>query len=196
MSAYSRLAPASLVAAVTLAVAACGATHSPASAPANPTTPPASSPAPASTPAAATTPAPDPPSSPAPAPATTPAADPASSTAAQGNSTYPYAPKGVTYTGVGGAVDTFSIPAGTYSLNQQATYDPSNDPDGSGECLVGGELDYLSGSGGTIPLGTNGAPVTAQVPIYGQSTATYPAGNYRLYVYPTTTCSWTFELWS
>ena len=92
-------------------------------------------------------------------------------------------------------METFSIPAGTYSLNQQASYDPANDPDGTGECLVGGELDYLSGSGGTIPLGDSGAPVTAQVPLSGQSTAPYPAGDYRLYIYSTTTCSWTFELW-
>jgi hypothetical protein len=190
MSAYRRLAPASLVAAVALAVAACGHTPSPTSGPATTPAPPSSSPA-----APATAPAAEPSSSPA-APATIPAPDPASSTAAQANGAYPYAPKGVTYTGVGGAVDTFSIPAGSYSLNQQASYDPANDPNGSGECLVGGELDYLSGSGGTIPLGDNGAPVTAQVPIYGQSTAHYPAGNYRLYVYPTTTCSWTFELWA
>ena len=112
------------------------------------------------------------------------------------NSAYTYEPGGVTYNGgEAGAVETFSIPAGTYSLNQQASYDPANDPDGTGECLFGGELDYLSGSGGTIPLGDGGAPITAQVPIDGPpSTAPYPAGNYRLYIYPSTTCSWTVEL--
>jgi hypothetical protein len=112
------------------------------------------------------------------------------------NSAYTYEPGGVTYNGgEAGAVETFSIPAGTYSLNQQASYDPANDPDGTGECLFGGELDYLSGSGGTIPLGDGGVPITAQVPIDGPpSTAPYPAGNYRLYIYPSTTCSWTVEL--
>jgi hypothetical protein len=102
----------------------------------------------------------------------------------------------VTYNGEEGAVETFSIPAGKYTLNQQASYDPANDPDGTGQCLFGGELDYLSGSGGTIPLGDGGVPITAQVPIEGPpSTAPYPAGNYRLYIYPSTTCSWTVELW-
>jgi hypothetical protein len=92
-------------------------------------------------------------------------------------------------------VETFSIPAGTYSLNQQASYDPVNDPDGTGECLFGGERDYLSGSGGTIPLGNGGVPIPAQVPIDGPpSTAPYPAGDYRLYSHPSTTCSWTVEL--
>ena len=90
-----------------------------------------------------------------------------SSRTPQANSAYPYAPGGVTYKGEGGAVETFSIPAATYSLNQQASYDPANDPDGTGECLFGGELDYLSGSGGTIPLGDGGVPITAQVPIEG-----------------------------
>lgn len=172
MSTYQRLAPAALVAAVALVIAACWGTSSPAT-----TT--------ASTPA----------TTPASSPATTPTSEPSSSTAVQANVSYPYSPGGVTYTGVGGQVDTFSIPAGTYTLNQQASYDPANDPDDSGQCLVGAELDYLSGSGRTIPLGDNGAPVTAAVPIGSATAAPYPAGNYRLYVYPTTTCSWTFELW-
>jgi hypothetical protein len=117
-----------------------------------------------------------------------------SSTAPPANSAYIYEPEGVTYNGEGGAVETFSIPAGTYSLNQQASYDPANDPDGTGECLFGGELDYLSGSGGAIPLGNGGVPIPAQVPIDGPpSTAPYPAGDYRLYIYPSTTCSWTVE---
>jgi hypothetical protein len=188
MSTYQHLAPAALVAAVALVIAACGGTSSPATTPA---TTPASTPATTPTSDAATAPA----STPASDPETTPASEPSSSTAVQANVSYPYSPGGVTYTGVGGQVDTFSIPAGTYTLNQQASYDPANDPDGSGQCLVGAELDYLSGSGGTIPLGDNGAPIMAQVPIGSQTTAPYPAGNYRLYVYPTTTCSWTFELW-
>jgi hypothetical protein len=109
---------------------------------------------------------------------------------------YPFEPAGVAYTGgEGGAVETFSIPAGTYSLNQQASYDPVNDPSGIGECLFGGELDYLpAGSSGIIALGDSGSPVQEQVPLVGQSTAPYPAGDYRLYIYPTTTCSWTVEL--
>ena len=207
MSAYRRLVPAALAAAQPWR--SRPRTHSSTSAPANPPTPPFSSPTsepatttttpdPPSSPtsAPATTPAPDPASSTAPAPATAPAREPSSSTAAQANSTYSYAPKGVTYTGDEGAVYTFSIPAGAYSLNQQASYDPALDPDDSGECLFGGELDYLSGSGGTIPLGNGSVPITDMSPIEGPpSEATYPAGNYRLYIYPETTCSWTVELW-
>ncbi len=173
MSTYQRLASASLAAAVALVVAACGPTPGP-----------------------ATTPTPEPSSSPASGPATTPTPEPSSSPAPQANGAYPYAPKGVTYTGDEGAVYTFSIPAGAYSLNQQASYNPALDPGGSGDCLFGGELDYLSGSGGTIPLGDGSVPITAMSPIEGPpSEATYAAGNYRLYIYPETTCSWTVELW-
>jgi hypothetical protein len=191
MSAYQRLASASLAAAaVTLVAAACGSTPSPA--PQATSTNPArqatsTSPAPQAT---STSPAPQ-------ATSTSPAPQATSSRpTSPANTAYTYRPGGVTYNGEEGAVETFSIPAGTYTLNQQASYDPANDPDGTGECLFGGELDYLSGSGGTIPLGDGGVPVTAQVPIEGPpSTAPYPAGNYRLYIYPTTTCSWTVELW-
>jgi hypothetical protein len=172
MSTYQRLASASVAAAVALVAAACGSTstHVPQATSSSSTTPAASS---SSTPPTVS-----------------------SSPAQPANSAYTYQPGGVTYNGEEGAVETFSIPAGTYALNQQASYDPANDPDGTGECLFGGELDYLSGSGGTIPLGDGGVPITAQVPIDGPpSTAPYPAGNYRLYIYPSTTCSWTVELW-
>jgi hypothetical protein len=193
MSAFKRLAPVFLAVAIVLVVAACG--HAPASTSAAASAPttaagqePSSSPAPAPTTAPASKP------SSSPTPAATPQAS--SSPTSQGNSAYPYRPGGITAYGEGGAVETFSIPAGTYSLNQQASYDPANDPDGTGECLFGGELDYQSGSGGTIPLGDDGVPITAQVPINGPpSTAPYPAGDYRLYIYPTTTCSWQIELW-
>jgi hypothetical protein len=142
--------------------------------------------------ACGSTPAPTPPAPGNPAPPAT-----SSSPTPRANSAYTYEPKGVTYNGEGGMTDTFSIPAGTYSLNQQASYDQANDPDGTGECLFGGELDYLpAGSDGAIPLGDGGVPITAQVPIDGPpSTAPYPAGDYRLYIYPSTTCSWTVELW-
>jgi hypothetical protein len=135
---------------------------------------------------------------PPPGPAPTPTQQVTSGgTAPQGNGNYPYEPGGVTYTGgVGGAVELFSIPAGAYSLNQQATYNPVYDPDGGGTCLFGGELDYLSGGGGSIPLGDNAVPISSWDPIEGPPTkATYPAGNYKLYIYPETTCSWTVELW-
>ena len=181
MSAYQRLASVSLAAVVTLVAAACGSTsaHKPQATASDPT-PPATSSSPA--PRASS-------SSPAPRASSSSPAPPA-------NSAFPYEPGGVTYNGEGAAVETFSIPAGTYVLNQQASYDPANDPDGVGECLFGGELDYLSGSGGTIPLGDGGVPITAQVPIEGPpSTAPYPAGDYRLYIYPSTNCSWTVELW-
>jgi hypothetical protein len=136
------------------------------------------------------------PGSPPPAAPASTAPAPPSSAPPQSNGAYPYEPGGVTYTGEEGAVETFSIPAGSYSLNQQASYNPANDPDGSGECLFGGELDYLSGSGGTIPLGDGSVPITAMSPIEGPATvASYAAGNYRLFIYPQTTCSWTFELW-
>jgi hypothetical protein len=190
MSAYQRLASASLAAAaVTLVAAACGSTPSPA--PQAPSGNPASQ-APSGNPApqATSSPAPQATSS-SPAPQAT-----SSKPASSANSAYTYQPGGVTYNGGEGGVETFSIPAGKYTLNQQASYDPANDPDGTGQCLFGGELDYLSGSGGTIPLGDGGVPITAQVPIEGPpSTAPYPAGNYRLYIYPSTTCSWTVELW-
>ncbi len=132
------------------------------------------------------------PGSPAPA---SPAASTASSPPPQSNGDFPYEPGGVTYSGDEGAVDTFSIPAGSYSLNQQASYDPENDPYDSGECLFSGELDYLSGSG-SIQLGVT-SPITSMSPINGPATiVNLPAGDYRLYIYPTTTCSWTVELWS
>lgn len=128
-------------------------------------------------------------------PASTAASGNTSSTR-QPNSAYPYEPKGVTYNGEGAQVDTFSIPAGTYSLNQHASYDPANDPNGMGTCEFGGELDYLSGSGGPFPLGNNGVPIGAMSPINGPATvASYAAGNYRLDIVPGTTCSWTVELW-
>jgi hypothetical protein len=189
MSAYRRLAPASLagvaLAAVALAVTACGPTSGSTT---TPTTQPSSNAAPQ---AASSSPAPQ-------AASSSPAPQAASSSAApQANGAFPYAPGGVTYNGgVGGAVETFSIPAGTYSLNQQATYDPATDPDGSDQCLFGGELDYLSGSGGTIQLGDGSVPVTSFVPIEGPvREGSYPAGDYRLSIYPETTCSWTIELW-
>jgi hypothetical protein len=174
MSAFQRLAPAGLAAAAVLAVTACGSTSG-----------------------SATTPAPGSSGSTASAPATTPAPQSSGSSAPQANGAFPYAPGGVTYNGgVGGAVETFSIPAGTYSLNQQASYDSVNDADGSGTCLFGGELEYLSGSGGTIQLGDGSVPVTQWVPIEGPiHTGSYPAGNYRFSIYPETTCSWTVELW-
>jgi len=172
MSGYQRLASASLVAAVALVIAACGPTP-------GSTTNPTSGPT--------TNPTSGPTTNPTSGPATNPTSEP---------SGYPYSPEGVTYNGEAGAVYTFSIPAGAYSLNQQASYDPALDPDGSGECLFGGELDYLSGSGGSIALGDGSVPITAMSPIEGPATeGTYSAGDYRLYIYPETTCSWTIELW-
>jgi hypothetical protein len=199
MIAVQRLASLSLAAAMALVVAACGRPPGPdsvtTSAPTTAAAPgPSSSPTPA--PTTTTAPASKPSTSPTPAPTTAAAPEASSSPTPQGNSAYPYRPGGVTYYGEGGAVETFSIPAGSYTLNQQASYDPANDPDGTGMCLFGGELDYQSGSGGTIPLGDNSVPITAQVPINGPpSTAPFPAGDYRLYIYPTTTCSWQIELW-
>jgi hypothetical protein len=200
MSAYQRLASASLAAAaVTLVAAACGSTpsHEPQATSGNPA-PQATSTSPAPQ-ATSTSPAPQATStSPAPQATSTSPTPPATSSrpTSPASSAYTYQPGGVTYNGEEGAVETFSIPAGKYTLNQQASYEPANDPDGTGQCLFGGELDYLSGSGGTIPLGDGGVPITAQVPIEGPpSSAPYPAGNYRLYIYPATTCSWTVELW-
>jgi hypothetical protein len=199
MSANQRLASVSLAAAIALAAAACGSTptHKAQATNSDPT-PPATSSSPTPR-ASSSSPAPRAASSsPTPRAASsspTPRAA-SSSPAPPANSAYLYEPGGVTYNGEGAAVETFSIPAGAYVLNQQASYDLANDPDGTGECLFGGELDYLSGSGGTIPLGDGGVPITAQVPIEGPpSTAPYPAGDYRLYIYPSTTCSWTVELW-
>jgi hypothetical protein len=127
--------------------------------------------------------------SPPPAPPSTPAP--------QANPNYPYEPGGVTFSGgAAGGQDLFSIPAGAYSLNQQASYDAATDADGSGTCLFGGELDYQSGSGGNIPLGNNAVPIGSEDPIEGPATKiNLPAGDYRIYIYPETTCSWTVELW-
>ncbi len=152
MSAYQRLAWASVAAVVALVVTACGSTSGP-----------------ATNPATATDPAPT------------------------ANSAYPYEPGGVTYNGDEGAVYVFSIPAGSYSQNLQVSYDPANDPDDTGECQFGGELDWQSGAGATFPL-FNGI-VQAQVPIDGPAfTEPLAAGDYALHIYPETTCSWTFEL--
>jgi hypothetical protein len=174
MSAYQRLASAALVAAVALVAAACGSTPGAAPAPpANPTTAP-----PANT-------ATNSPASPAP--------ESVSGTAPQETSLYPYDPGGVTFNGglAGGSL-RFSIPAGSYSLNVQASYDSVNDADGSGQCLFSGELDYPGG--GSAPLG-GGAPVISSFPfVLGPLVGSY-GGDYKIYIYPETTCSWTVELW-
>jgi len=175
MSAYQRLASAALVAAVALVAAACGSTPGPAPVPpANPTTAPPANPTTNS------------PASPAP--------ESVSGTAPQETSLYPYDPGGVTFNGgLAGGLLTFSIPAGTYSLNVQASYDSVNDPDGSGLCLFSGELDYPGG--GTGPLGGS-APVISSFPfILGPLVGSYGGGDYKIYIYPETTCSWTVELW-
>jgi hypothetical protein len=173
MSSYLRLASASLAATVALVVAAC----TPATTATSGST---SAPAAAATSGAATTATPESSGSPSP----------------QASGDYPLAPGGVTFNGgEGGGLDTFSIRAGNYSLNQQATYDPSNDPDGTDQCQFDGELDWVpGGSSGVIPLGDS-AFVTDGVPLDLQAKAPYPAGDYRLYVYSNTTCSWTIELW-
>jgi hypothetical protein len=109
---------------------------------------------------------------------------------------FPAEPDGVTFSGgVAGGVDEFSIPAASYAENTQASYDPVNDPSGSGECLFSGEFDYLSGGGWSAPLGGD-APLTDMSPINGPPVKiTLAAGNYKIYIYPETTCSWTIELW-
>jgi hypothetical protein len=121
---------------------------------------------------------------------------PPSSPAPQPNPAFPFDPNGVTFSGgAGGGVDAFSIPAGAYSENTQASYDPASDPSGTGECLFSGEFDYPSGSGLSAPLGGD-APITAMSPISGPPVElTLAAGDYKIYVYPETTCSWTIQLW-
>jgi hypothetical protein len=57
------------------------------------------------------------------------------------------------------------------------------------------EFDYLAGGGWSAPLG-GGAPLTDMSPINGPPVKiTLAAGDYKIYVYPETTCSWTIELW-
>jgi hypothetical protein len=121
---------------------------------------------------------------------------PPSSPASQADPAFPAEPDGVTFNGgVAGGVDAFSIPAGSYAENTQASYDPVNDPSNTGECLFSGELDYLSGSGWSAPLG-GAAPITDLSPINGPPVKiTLAAGDYKIYIYPETTCSWTIELW-
>ena len=128
-------------------------------------------------------------------PSGSPSASAGGSPPTQANPAFPYEPGGVTYSGgVGGGVDTFSIPAGSYSENTQASYDPANDPSDTGECLFSGAFDYLSGSGFSAPLGGN-APITAMSPINGPPVKlTLAAGDYKIDIYPATTCSWTVEL--
>jgi hypothetical protein len=128
-----------------------------------------------------------------------PAAPPttASSPAPQPNPAFPYDPNGVTFNGgVGGGVDAFSLPAGAYSENTVASYNPATDASGSGECLFSGEIDIPSGSGYLkAPLGGD-APITAMSPIEGPPVKyTLAAGDYKIYIYPETTCTWTIELW-
>jgi len=87
----------------------------------------------------------------------------------------------------------FSIPAGTYIVNVRASYDPAYDPSGSGRCLFSGELDYLSGKGSRAPLG-GPAPIISSVPFHlGPLKGSWRAGDYRIYIYPQTTCSWVVE---
>jgi hypothetical protein len=169
MAPYQRLASASLAAVVALGIAACGSTPAPA---------PGSDPAAGAPQAASSDAAPQ---------ATT------SSAAPQGNSDYPYEPGGVTFSGEGEAVYKFSIPAGSYVFNEQASYDPANDPTGLGDCMFSGEWDHMW-DGTSAPIGVN-IPISQDVPIDGPAeTANFQAGNYRLYIYPGTTCSWTISL--
>src|SRR5580700_7751672 len=173
MRANQHLALASLTATVALLVTACGSAPSPTSGSTSGSGSTATS-----------------------APGSTTAPAPSGSPAPTADNSFAYEPGGVTYNGAGSAVEEFSIPAGTYSLNQQISYDPANDPDGSDMCLFGGELDYLpEGTSGVIPLGDNSVPITPQSPINGPpTTAPFPAGDYRLYIYPETTCSWEIQL--
>jgi hypothetical protein len=165
-----RSALAALAAAVALAVAACGSTPGPVpAAPVSPTINP-------------------------------PAAAPASftGTTSKVNSSFPYDPGGVTfYGGLAGGLLTFSIPAGRYSLNVQASYDRANDPDDSGQCLFGGRLDYLSGSAWiTVTRFGVSVPIVAWLPYrFGPFEVNEAAGDYKIYILPETTCSWTVELW-
>jgi hypothetical protein len=120
---------------------------------------------------------------------------PPSSPPPQADPGFPAEPDGVTFSGgVAGGVDAFSIPAGGYVENTQASYDSANDSSGTGECLFSGEFDYLSGSGWSAPLG-GAAPLTDMSPINGPAVKiTLAAGDYKIYIYPETTCSWTIEL--
>lgn len=194
MSPNLRLVSAGIAAAaLAVVVAACGTTQNAVSGSATTSdqaTSASSAPATSSAPAATPTPAPTR------THRSAPETQSSSSPVAQANASFPYEPGGVTYSGDEGAVELFSIPAGKYSVNQQYAYTPANDPDGSGQCLFGGDLDWLSGEGGTVPLGDNGYPVTAGVPINGPPVEVpLPAGDYRLYIFPTTTCSWTIAIW-
>jgi hypothetical protein len=169
MGPCQRLASAALATAAVLGIAACGSTL-----PSTPGSDPAAG-APQAAPSDA-------------APQAT-----SSSDAPQGNSDYPYEPAGVTFSGEGEAVYKFSIPAGSYVFNEQASYDPANDPTGLGDCMFSGEWDHMW-DGASAPIGVN-IPISPDAPINGPaSTANFQAGNYRLYIYPGTTCSWTITL--
>lgn len=125
-------------------------------------------------------------------PGSSPPAPPAGGS--QAGAGFPDESGGVTFTGSEGAVYTFSLQAGDYVLNTQASYDPANDPGGSGQCLFNGDIDYLSGSGSSTPVGVT-VPITAQSPINGPpASGTLQAGDYKLFIFPETTCDWTFTI--
>jgi hypothetical protein len=84
--------------------------------------------------------------------------------------------------------------AGPYVFNEQAVYDPANDSLGSGDCMFSGEWDHMWDRGASAPIGVT-IPIAAGAPINGPAeTATFQAGNYRVYIYPGTTCSWSITL--
>lgn len=96
--------------------------------------------------------------------------------------------QGVNIRGDSGTVQTFNLTAGDYVINQQAQYDPTNDPAGSDECFFSGDLDDLT-SGTSAALGSD-APIQASVPLAKTVSGNLAAGTYKLDIFNTTTCDW------
>lgn len=95
----------------------------------------------------------------------------------------------VDLSGNSGRVETFTLTAGTYVIDQTARYDPAGDPSGSGECVFAGELDNLT-TGTSAALGGGSSPILPSTPLGKAVTGTLNAGTFKLEIYPPTTCDW------
>lgn len=93
----------------------------------------------------------------------------------------------VDFSGEAATVDTFTLTAGTYVINESAYYDAANDPSGSGRCVFAGELDNQT-TGTSSALG--GGPVLPSAPLSKVETRTFDSGTFKLDIHPATTCAW------
>lgn len=94
-----------------------------------------------------------------------------------------------TFSGDTGTVETFTLTAGTYVINQTAEYDAAKDPSGTGQCHFAGELDNLT-TGNSAPLGSSAGPILPSTPLETTTKGTLSTGTFKLEIYPGTTCDW------